>query len=121
MRATRDLLHRPIHLMRQRAELLAHVQNTNSQDHLPEFGKKIAYKANQDGIAERIADPAVPKSIEVDLALLTSDDERLTALELSLLKAATHHDATTLYVSSPHPHWPTPSRQRNLPVRCIAK
>jgi transposase len=30
-RATRDLLRRRMHLVRQRAELLAHVQNTNSQ------------------------------------------------------------------------------------------
>jgi hypothetical protein len=29
--ATRDLLRRHTHLMRQRAELLVHVQNTNSQ------------------------------------------------------------------------------------------
>jgi transposase len=45
MRATRDLLRRRLHLMRQRAELLAHVQQTNSQYTLPEIGKKIAYKA----------------------------------------------------------------------------
>jgi transposase len=31
MRATRDLLRRPMYLMRKRAELLTHVQNTNSQ------------------------------------------------------------------------------------------
>src|SRR5438128_11620807 len=31
MRATRDLLRRRTHLMRKRAELLAHVQNTHSQ------------------------------------------------------------------------------------------
>ena len=31
MRATRDLLRRRIHLMRQRAELLTHVQQTNCQ------------------------------------------------------------------------------------------
>jgi len=47
MRATRDLLRRRMHLMRKRAELLAHVQNTNSQYNLPEIGKKIAYKANR--------------------------------------------------------------------------
>jgi hypothetical protein len=121
MRATRDLLRRRIHLMRQRAELLAHVRNTNSQDHLPELGKKIAYTAHRDGVAERFAGRAVPKSIEVDLTLLTSDDQRLIALGLSLVKAATHYGATTLYVSSPHSHWPTLSTQRNLPVRCMAK
>jgi transposase len=42
MRATRDLLRRRIYLMRKRAELLTHVQNTNSQYDLPEIGKKIA-------------------------------------------------------------------------------
>jgi transposase len=46
MRATRDLLRRRMYLTRKRAELLTHVQNTNSQYNLPEIGKKIAYKAN---------------------------------------------------------------------------
>src|SRR5262245_20114652 len=49
MRATRDLLRRRLHLTRKRAELLAHIQNTNRQYHLPELGKKIAYKANRGG------------------------------------------------------------------------
>jgi transposase len=98
MRATRDLLRRRTHLMRKRAELLAHVQNTNSQYHLPELGKKIAYKANRAGVAERFADPAVQKSIEVDLALITPYDQLLTDLELSIVKAAKHHDANTLYL-----------------------
>src|SRR5262245_23884406 len=66
MRSTRDLLRRRMHLMHKRAELLAHVQNTNSQYNLPEIGKKIAYKANREGVAERFVDTAVQKSIEVD-------------------------------------------------------
>jgi transposase len=98
MRATRDLLRRRIHLMRKRAELLAPVHNTKSQDNLPEIGTKIAYKANRDGVAERFADPAVQKSLEVDLALISHDDQLLTDLELAILKAAKHHDAHTLYV-----------------------
>jgi transposase len=56
MRATRDLLRRRLHLARTRGELLAHVQNTNSQYNLPAIGKKIAYKTNRDGVAERFAD-----------------------------------------------------------------
>jgi transposase len=70
-RATRDLLRRRTHLRHKRAELLAHVQNTNSQDTLPEMGKKIAYTANRAGGAERFDEAAVPKNIEVDLALIT--------------------------------------------------
>jgi hypothetical protein len=50
-RATRDLLRRRTHLRRKRAELLAHVQNTNSQSNLSDIGKKIAYKANREGVA----------------------------------------------------------------------
>jgi transposase len=98
MRATRDLLRRRIHLMRKRAALLTHIQNTNSQYNLPEIGKKIAYKANRNGVAERFADPAVQKSIEVDLALLGHYDELLRDIELSVLKAAKQHDANALYL-----------------------
>ena len=71
MRATRDLPRRRSHLMRKRAELLAHVQHTNNQYNLPEIGKEIAYKANREGVAERFDDAAVQKTIEVDLALIT--------------------------------------------------
>jgi transposase len=88
MRATRDLLRRRTHLMRKRAELLSHVQHTNSQDNLPELGKNIADKANRAGVAERFADPAVQKNIAVDLALITSYDNLLQELELSILKTA---------------------------------
>jgi transposase len=98
MRATRDLLRRRMHLARKRGELLAHVQNTNSQYNLPAIGKKIAYKANRAGVAERFADPAVQKSIEVDLALITYYDELLRDVELSIVKTAKHHDANTLYL-----------------------
>jgi hypothetical protein len=42
MRATRDLLRRRCHLARKRAELLAHMHNTNSQYNLPEIGKRLA-------------------------------------------------------------------------------
>ena len=98
MRATRDLLRRRIHLMRKRAELLTHVQQTNSQYNLPEIGKKIAYKTNRPGVAERFADPAVQKSVEVDLALLDYYDQLLRDLELAIVKTAKQHDANTLYL-----------------------
>jgi transposase len=96
MRATRDRLRRRMPLAHKRAELLAHVQNTNSQDNLPAIGKKIAANANRDGVAERFADPAVHKSIEVDLALITSYDERRRDVALTILTTAKHHAANTL-------------------------
>ncbi len=98
MRATRDLLRRRMHLMRKRSELLSHVQNTNSQYNLPEIGPNLAYKANRRGVAERFADAAVQKNIEVDLALITYYDELLRDLELSIIQTAKKHDANTLYL-----------------------
>jgi transposase len=96
MRATRDLLRRRMYLTRKRAELLTHVQNTTSQYNLPEIGKKIAYKANREGVAERFPEPAVQKSIEVDLALIDSYDQLLRDLELHLVTAAKQHSANTV-------------------------
>jgi transposase len=98
MRATRDRLRRRMSLTRKRAELLAHIQHTNSQYNLPEIGKKLAYKANRDGVAERVPDPAGHKSLEVELALLGYDEPLLRALELPIVKAAKQHDPHTLYL-----------------------
>jgi transposase len=97
MRATRALLRRRRHLVRTRAALLTHVQQTTSQDHVPEMGTKIADKANRDGVAERLPDPAVPKSIEVDLALLGHEDDLRRELALAMVTTAKHHHAHTLY------------------------
>ena len=65
---------------------------------MPEIGKKIAYKANREGVAARFADPAVQKTIEVDLDLITYYDPMLSNLELFILKTAKHHDAQPLYL-----------------------
>jgi transposase len=98
MRATRDLLRRRMPLMRTRAELLTHVQQTNRPDNLPAIGQQLAYKANRDGGAERFPAPAVQKSIEVDLALIGHDDELLRDLELAIVTTAKQHEANTLYL-----------------------
>jgi transposase len=97
MRATRDLLRRRMHLTRKRAEMLAHIQKTNSQYNLPEIGKKLAYKANRAGVAERFPDPAVQKSIEGALGLIGYYDQVLNDLELTIVNTAKQHNAQTLY------------------------
>ena len=97
-RAPRDLRRRRTPLARQRGERLAPVHNTNSPYHLPALGTKIASKANRDGVAERCADPAVQKSIAVDLALVGYDDARRRDVERTLVTTAKHHDAQTLYL-----------------------
>jgi transposase len=103
MRATRDLLRRRMHLLRKRAELLAHIQHTNSQYNLAEIGKKMAYKANRNGVAARFPEPAVQKNIEVDLALIGHDDPRLRDMERTVLKTAKQPNTTTLYLLRPVP------------------
>src|SRR6266516_889930 len=47
MRATRDLLRRRSFLVRRRADLLAHLVNTNSQYNLPPLNKKLVYPGNR--------------------------------------------------------------------------
>ena len=93
MRATRDLLRRRMHLMHKRSELLSHIQNTNSQYNLPEIGKKIAYKANREGVAERFDEQSVQKSIEMDLLLIDHYDKLLTDVELYITRTAKEHNA----------------------------
>jgi transposase len=95
MRATRDLLRRRCHLVRQRAELLAHIQNTNSQYNLPEIDKKLAYQANRDGVADHFPDPSVHKTIALDGALIDHYDKGLREVELYLTRTAKVHDVQT--------------------------
>jgi transposase len=96
-RATRDLLRRRMPLMRKRAALRTHSQNTNSPDNLPTIGKKIAYKTNRTGVAARFPAPAVQQSIAVDLALIEHDDQLLSDLERYIVQMAKHHDANVFY------------------------
>jgi transposase len=96
MRATRDVLRRRTHRLRKRTELLAQVPHTTSQYTRPALGKNIADNANREGVAERCDDRAVPKTIAVDLALITYYDELLKDLELFILQTAKHHDPQTL-------------------------
>ena len=50
------------------------------------------------GVAERFPDPAVQKSMEVDLALIAYYEPLLRDLELPIVKAAQQHDPHTLYL-----------------------
>jgi transposase len=95
LRASSDRLRRRMSLMRTRAERLAHNQQTHRQDNLPVLGKKLAYKVNRDGVAERFPDPAVRKRLEGNLTLIDTYDRRLTDLERDLVKTAETHDAQT--------------------------
>ena len=98
MRSTRDLLRRRMHLMRQRAELLGHIQMTNQQYNLPDIGKKIAYRSNREGVAERFADPSVASNVSFDLKRIEFYDGLLNQIELEILRHAKQHDANTFHL-----------------------
>jgi transposase len=95
MRATRDLLRRRCHLARKRAELLAPVHNTTSQYNLPEIGKRLANKANREGVADHFPDPSVHKARAVDVSLIDHYDQLLGEVELYLTRSAKAHDVQT--------------------------
>src|SRR5262249_5133125 len=69
LRETRDLLRRRLYLVHKRAEIVAHLVNTNSQYNLPPFGKKLIYARNRQAlqIAERFAEASVLQNVELDL------------------------------------------------------
>jgi transposase len=92
MRATRDLMRRRNHLMRKRSELFAHIQNTNSQYNLPDPFGPISRHQNRDGMAECFEQPAVQKSIAMDIEMIRTYDGILLQLEKSIIKLANNHD-----------------------------
>jgi transposase len=96
MRATRDLLRRRLVLVRHRARLLAHIQNTHHQYNLP-APKGIAYKSNREGVGAGFADASTRQSVELDLAMLDVYDEAIRKLELFLCRRAKQHDGTAFH------------------------
>jgi transposase len=99
LRETRDLLRRRMYLVHKRAEVVAHVVNTNSQYNLPPFGKKLIYARNRQAlqIADRFADATVRKSIELNLRLLDALDDLIGDAELDLDRTVKVDDADTFY------------------------
>jgi len=99
LRETRDLLRRRMYLVHKRAEVVAHVVNTNSQYNLPPFGKKLIYAKNRQAlkIPQRFAEASVRKSIELDVSLLDSLDELIGDVELYLQRTVKVDDADTFY------------------------
>ena len=95
MRATRDLLRRRGPLARKRAELLAHLQNTNSQYNWPEIGKRLANKATREDVADPVPEPSVRKASEGDVSLIEHYDQVLGEVELSLTRSAKTEEVQT--------------------------
>jgi transposase len=99
MRETRDLLRRRSFLVRQRALLVAHIQNEASQYNLPAFAKKLTFAGNRAElhVAEHFADASVKRSIQTDLALIDTYDQQLGEVELFLIRHAKIDDGNTFH------------------------
>jgi transposase len=99
MRETRDLLRRRCFLVRQRALLVAHIQNEASQYNLPPFAKKLTYAANRQelDVAEHFSHPSVKRSVQADLALIDAYDRQIDELELYLQRHAKIDDGDTYH------------------------
>lgn len=93
MRAARDLLRRRHFFVHQQSELLAHIQNTNTQYNYEPFPRSIKNQANRADLADRYTDPYVKKNVQVDLALLDAYHHILLDIELQIKKHAVHHDS----------------------------
>jgi transposase len=95
-RQTRDLLRRRSFFVRQRAQLIAHIVNTNSQFNLPPLSKKLTYAANRtEDFAERFEHPSTKLSVEADLGLIDAYQEQVAGLERHLVKNAKVNDPVT--------------------------
>jgi transposase len=97
LRETRDLLRRRTFLVRNRAQFLTHVVNTNSQYNLPPFSAKLGYAGNRDveAIVNRFPHESLRHSIRADLAMIDHLDGQVDALERYLLGSARVDDPFT--------------------------
>jgi transposase len=95
-RQTRDLLRRRSFFVRQRAQLIAHIVNTNTQFNLPPLSKKLTYAANRTPeLVERFADPSTRLAVGADLGLIDAYDGQIADLERYLVPHAKVDDPVT--------------------------
>ena len=95
-RQTRDLLRRRSFFVRQRAQLIAHIVNTNTQFNLPVLPKKLTYAANRTAdLIDRFADPSTKLAVTADLGLIDGYDGQIAELERYLVRHAKVDDPVT--------------------------
>ena len=96
-RETRDLFRRRCFFVNQRAQLIAHIVNTNSQYNHPPLTAKLSYAGNRSAdFAQRFEHASTQLSIQADLKLIDGFDAQIDAIERHVLKNAKIDDPTTL-------------------------
>ena len=97
MRSTRDLLRRRCAIVRRRSKTLAHIQIVNHQQNLPAFEKKLSYKTNRIGVAERFDGDSVQRMVQLDIDLIDFYDQQIKQLDLYLEQHAKVDDPDSFY------------------------
>jgi transposase len=87
-RSLRDLLRRRTRFVRQRADLLTHIQNLNQQANLPELGNILRAKGQRAAVSRHFAQQDARLSVEADLALIGHYDQLIARLERYILARA---------------------------------
>lgn len=87
-RSLRDLLRRRTRFVRQRAELMSHIQNLNQQANLPELGQVLKTKGRRPAVLGHFEQQDVKLSVQADMDLIGSYDQVIAALEKHILARA---------------------------------
>jgi transposase len=98
MRETRDLLRRRTFFVRQKAQLIAHIQNTNSQYNLPPIDGRLTGKSDYSGIVKRFAHDSTRLSIGADADLINQYQQTIVELEKHLVQHAKVDDPATYHL-----------------------
>jgi transposase len=98
MRETRDLLRRRSFFVRQKAQLIAHIVNTNTQYNLPPFERKLARQPDYSDLADRFAHPSTKLSVGADAELINHYQTTIRQLETHLVQHAKVDDAKTYHL-----------------------
>ena len=98
MRQTRDLLRRRSFFVRQKAQLIAHIVNTNSQYNLPPLERKLARQPDYSELAELFAHPSTRLSIAADAQLIHQYQQTIREMETHLVGHAKVDDPKTYHL-----------------------
>jgi transposase len=98
MRDTRDLLRRRTFFVRQKAQLIAHIVNTNTQYNLPPMERKLSRCPDYSELAERFKHPSTKLSIGADAALINQYQETIREVETHLVRHAKVDDPKTYHL-----------------------
>ena len=88
LRSLRDLLRRRTRFVRQRAELMGHIQNLNQQANQPELGRVLKTKGCRPAVVQQFEQQDARLSVEADLALIGYYDQLIARLEKHILARA---------------------------------